>query len=259
MLLRPALPISRRLIRWVLLPAVLVGSLPGIGNAAGTAEALEKPAAGGGGPPSGGVGGMDAAVERTGMYSQRPPQGGPPSPAAGFSSASGEPPPHETLLDDGWRLGIGYTHIAFHDGKRTGNAAVLTIGKGALIHTETGARWDFEVGVEQSATAKPNHPIGPTREEVKVKQTALYYQARRLFGGSGWYLGWHIALSRVTRDLPGGESDWDLNYAFGPVAGWIDEGRLTLRIEALAHDPGPSSTGIDYTVRESRAILGVRF
>ena len=168
--------------------------------------------------------------------------------------------PHEVLLAEGWRVSAGYGSLSLDDGREAGGAATITIGNGALIRSERGARWDFEAGAEYTRTV--DHPRDADDVETKVDQKAVYYQARRLLGGSGGYVGWHVAMTLLTINPAQGPATQDITTTLGPVAGWLSRGgRLALRLEALGTDPSSSRTSalIGFTTQETRALLSVRF
>ncbi len=179
------------------------------------------------------------------------------------TAAQGSDPPQRTaygaLLSEGWRVQAGYGTLEVDGADDTGRAATIGLANGAHVTNDRGHHWDFEVGLAYTQT--DDHPEGPGGETIRINQTDLYYQARRLLGESPWFLGWHAAGTRTSIQPADGDSERDLDITVGAIAGYRGHGRFGFQVEALATDPEPSFSdlALDYKTRQYRGSLHFRF
>ncbi|MBK1729327.1 hypothetical protein CKO14_08050 [Halorhodospira halophila] len=178
--------------------------------------------------------------------------------AAGGNAAADERA-YGGVLEDGWRVAVVTGTLAVSDGTDTGTARTVALANGAHVINDRGRYWDFEVGLAYTQTAA--HPKGAGGETVRVNQTDAYYQARRLFGESPWFLGWHVALTRTSIQPADTGSDRDLGFTAGVIAGYRGSGRFGFQVDALVTDPDPEfgDLTLGYETRQYRASLQFRF
>ncbi|MBK1725873.1 hypothetical protein [Halorhodospira neutriphila] len=162
------------------------------------------------------------------------------------------------LLRDGWRLHLAYGSLQVDGAPETGRAATLALGHGAYFAAEQGADWDFELGLAYTETVEG--PRVPSREELEVTQTELYYRARRQLGDSEWFLGWHAAFALRSQSFRIQEGDRSRQgVSAGVLLGWIAPAGFSAQFEAILTDPELEGLGLGYAVRQYRLGLGVPF
>lgn len=161
------------------------------------------------------------------------------------------------VLAEGWRVGLGAGTVELPDGTEAGRAVTASLGLGARIVTDQGARWDFEVGLAHTeSTSQPRDADGG---RVPLRQTDLHYTARRLVGGSPWFAGWRAALSRLSLRPERSASTRDLTYALGLVGGWLADGGYGVQLEAQLTEPTPDGLGLEAEVHQYRLQLLLAF
>ncbi|MFP4184255.1 MAG: hypothetical protein ACLFRW_06700 [Halorhodospira sp.] len=160
------------------------------------------------------------------------------------------------LLAEGWRIGVACGTLAIEEGQSPGTAVTVTLGKGARVVSDREAQWDFELGLGHTEGVEEPAGVGGG---VTVRQTDLYYRARRLLADSGWFIGWHVAASRISESPSGGESSRDLGFTGGGIVGWLAAEAATLQLEALVTNPEPDGLGLTYRTQQYRAHLELRF
>jgi len=161
------------------------------------------------------------------------------------------------VLDEGWRVSAATGSLEVADAADPGTAHTLSVANGAHVINDRGRHWDFEVGLAFTRTA--SHPEDANGASVRANQTDVYYQARRLFGESPWFLGWHVALTRTSIQPTAGASDRDLGFTAGLVAGYRGPGRIGVQIDGLVTDPEPDGLSLGYETRQLRGGIVLRF
>ncbi|MCG5529266.1 hypothetical protein LRD18_00070 [Halorhodospira halochloris] len=166
------------------------------------------------------------------------------------------------VIDDSWRLNFGYGTMKVLDGSSSGRANSISLANGARVVADSGATWDFEAGLSYAKT--DDHPLTPAGETIRIGQAELFSQARRLFGSSGWFMGWHIGVTRLTLRPDGDDNERDMDTSLGVIAGWISPWGISLQLDAITTSPSPDISipehlRVEYETLQYRGTIGIRF
>lgn len=178
------------------------------------------------------------------------------------TSIAGNDPDYDRVISDSWRVNLSYGDIQVTNGRSAGKATTLSLTNGAAVTNDRGTHWDFEAGLGYTKTSQ--QPSTSRGAVVHIGQAELFTQVRRLFGATGWFMGWHIGFSRLTLRPQGESNSRSLETSLGLIAGWITPWGPALQLDAIAISPSPdlSAAGhlhLGYETLQYRGTLGVRF